>query len=74
MTVAIPHYSGWRPRSMRVGRGGSSDAQSSGKRTRLSKAKSDRILYCSAKGYKQNPRRYKELCDRADQLNGRRSS
>ena len=70
--MVIPPYSGWRPRSMRFGRSSSQgDAQKSGKRNRLSKAKSDKVLYCSTKGYKQNPGRYNELCAHADRLNGR---
>jgi hypothetical protein len=68
----IKPYSGYRTPTMRFGRSSTSgrDAQSGAKRTRLSKAKADRVLYCSAKGYKQNPRRYQELCEHADKLNG----
>lgn len=69
--MELPPYSGYRTPAMRYGRSSSSgDAQSGAKRTRLSKAKADRVLYCSAKGHRHNPRRYKELCDHADRLNG----
>jgi len=73
MAVELPPYSGWRPRELRKGRGGAGkDAQSSSKRTRLSKAKADRVLYCSSKGHLHNPERYLELCAKADQINGMR--
>lgn len=71
MALEIPPYSGWRPYSMRHGRGSSQGAKEKvAKRIRLSKAKSDRLLYTSAKGYKRNPERYAELCKKADSLNG----
>lgn len=71
-SLEIPPYSGYRTFAMRNGRASTSgrDAQSGAKRTRLSKAKADRVLYCSAKGHKLNPGRYQELCDHADRLNG----
>lgn len=70
--MEIPPYSGYRTPAMRFGRSSTSgrDAQSGAKRTRLSKAKADRVLYCSAKGHHNNPTRYRELCDHADSLNG----
>lgn len=72
MALELPPYSGYRPHAMRVGRTSSdSNANRNGKRSRLSKSKADRVLYCSPKGYKQNPRRYAELSAIADKLNGR---
>lgn len=71
MAVEVPHYSGWRPRSMRVGRS-TSDSNRGSKRSRLSKAKADRVLYCHPKAHKLNPERYAKLCEIADGLNGRR--
>jgi hypothetical protein len=74
MALEIPPYSGYRTQAMRHGRSSSQgDGQKTSKRTRLSKAKSDRLLYTSPKGYKQNPGRYNELCAYADRLNGRRT-
>lgn len=68
----LPPYTGYRPYAMRFGRKSSQgDAQKTSKRTRLSKAKSDRQLYTSCKGHKQNPKRYAELCAHADKMNGR---
>ncbi len=72
MALELPPYSGWKPWSLKHGRGSSQgDSQKSAKRTRLSKAKGDRVLYTSPKGYKQNPGRYNELCVHADKMNGR---
>jgi hypothetical protein len=72
MAIEIPPYSGYRPHGMRAGRASSDSlANRNGKRSRLSKSKADRVLYCSPKGYKQNPRRYAELSAIADKLNGR---
>lgn len=71
MAVEIPPYSGYRTYTMRHGRRSSQgDAQKTSKRTRLSKAKSDRMLYTSCKGHKIDPERYAELCAHADKLNG----
>lgn len=72
MASVLPPYTGYRPFAMRYGRRSSQgDAQKTSKRTRLSKAKSDRMLYTSSKGYKSNPKRYAELCALADKMNGR---
>ena len=69
----LPPYSGYRTYAMRHGRSSSQgDGQKTSKRTRLSKAKSDRMLYTSSKGHKTNPKRYEELCAHADRLNGMR--
>lgn len=72
MATEIPPYSGYRTPAMRFGRTSSAgDNQKSGKRNRLSKSKYDKVLYCSPKGYKRDPKRYAELSAHADKLNGR---
>lgn len=69
----IPPYSGYRTFAMRKGRGSSQGAKEKvAKRIRLSKAKSDRTLYTSSKGHRNNPERYAALCIKADNLNGMR--
>lgn len=73
MATEIAPYSGYRTYAMRHARGSSQGAKEKvSKRIRLSKAKSDRLLYTSAHGYRQNPKRYQELCAHADRLNGMR--
>lgn len=73
MALKLPPYSGWKPRALRRNKASVDGlANRSGKRARLSKAKSDRVLYTSSKGYKHNPDRYRELCIKADEINGRR--
>lgn len=74
-TMELAPYSGYRPRSMRYARKSSSgDAQKSGKRGRLSPSAQDRMLFCSAKGHKINPKRFEELSNRAKNLNGWRTT
>lgn len=65
----LQQYSGYRPRSMRTHKA-SSDSSRGSKRSRLSKARGDRALYTSSKGWKHNPVRYAELCAISDKLNG----
>lgn len=73
MAAEIPPYSGYRPWAMRQGRGSSQGSKEKvSKRIRLSKAKSDRLLYTSAKGHRRDPDRYAALCVQADRLNGMR--
>lgn len=72
--MVLSHYAGWKPRSLRAAKASTDSlANRNAKRSRLSKAKGDRVLYTSPKGHKINPDRYKELCDRADEINGRRT-
>ena len=69
-TVDVTDYSGWRPRSMRFGRGSSETGpQRETKRSRLGNA-TDRFIYTSARGHKNNPGQYARVCAMADLLNG----
>lgn len=68
----IPYYTGWTPKSLRVGRkggGSSSTAERNTKRSRLGN-RLDRAIYKSAKGYKHP--RYPALCRVANMINGAR--
>lgn len=66
-----PPYTGWRPRSMRLGRSSSERGgmQRDAKRSRLGSA-DDRALYVNCKAHLSNPTRYMQLCKQADSLNG----
>lgn len=66
----IPPYSGWRPRSMRLGKNRSETSDRSAKRSRLGNAR-DRFLYKSVGGKWSNPSLYKKLCQRVDGLHGK---
>ena len=63
----IPHYSGWKPRSLRNSKASSETGEKRGaKRSRLGNAK-QRAIYIHAKAYKHPE--YSTLCVRADKLN-----
>lgn len=68
-SLNIAPYTGWTPRSMRMGRNRSETSDRSAKRSRLGNAR-DRFLYKSAKGWKSNPTRYGQLCVVANHLHG----
>jgi hypothetical protein len=72
MAVEVAPYTGWRPRSMRKGRGGSGDTSASRnqKRSRLGN-RLDRNFFCWAKAPKSDPERYARLSKISDKLNGR---
>lgn len=69
----VPPYSGWRPRSMRMRSRGGSDPNRDAKRSQLG-TKADKMLYCSSRGYKNEPNRYAEICARVDTLKGNQRS
>jgi hypothetical protein len=61
-----PPYSGWKPRSMRMGKS-RHESDRVAKRGRLGN-RHDRALYKSAKGHETNPTRYAQLCRVACQM------
>ena len=65
MAVAIERYSGWTPRSMRLGRGSQTPGKSKGPSCQADKMK--KFFAKSARSYKH--RQYPQWCAKMDNLN-----
>lgn len=75
-SLKVPHYSGWRPRSMRRGyverksnNAGAGANSRDSKRNRVLGNRRNRAIYKHAHGYKHKD--YASLCRRVDAAHGR---